>query len=171
MPDLATAVRTHLSQTKVVLAVALDKSCELLLDEMKLLTARIDHDLNQLREMGHPYRVTAEQGFPHPDWIVHNQSAGLQEGLKKIPATVLGNQIEAEIISEAYYTWFLLLGTRYMRPRDFVSAAIINREKEVEALIERAWFAVHDGANQPGNSVSVNLILHDLYPAQLPDRV
>lgn len=164
------AVNRHLGQLKTVMAVAIDKSAELLLAEMRILTSRIDHDLKQLREMGHPYRVAAEQGFPHSDWIVHNQSATLLAGLKRFPAAVSQDQIEAEIISEAYYSWFLLLGTEKMRARDFVSAAIINREKEVEAILERAFFAVHDGRTQGGESLQINLIPHDEYPAQLPEH-
>lgn len=161
------AAKRHLRDTRAIMTATLDRAAQLLLDEMRMLTAKVDHDLQALKELGHPYRAKAPQGQPHPDWLVHIQSGDLQAGLKRLPAQVRGGAVEAELHSQAPYTWYLLLGTRYMRPRDFVSAAIINREPDVNALLSRAWAALHEGSSAAVR-FQVTLLDHPVYPAQLP---
>jgi len=168
LDTLRTAIQLHMRDMRAAMVTATDQSAELLLQEMKFLASRIDHDLEQLRRLGHPYGANKPQGQPHPDWLVHIQSGELQQGLKRRPASLSGNKIEAEIISEARHTWFLLLGTRKMRPRDFVSAAIIKRRGEVEARYVAAFLAQLDTNNGQAFRTQVTLIPHTLYPAQLP---
>ena len=160
---------------KAAMVNACDQAAKLLLDEMRQLTSRIDHDLNALARMGHPYgwgkdRFGNERvpGRPHPDWIVHIQDGKLQAGLTKNPAYLSGNQIEAQILSKSPYTWYLLLGTRLMRPRDFVSSAIILRQNEVQKIFERAFLAVHDRVVGTVEPLEIHLLEHDEFPAQLP---
>lgn len=156
---------------RAAMTSACDESARLLLDEMKRLTARIDHDLNELRRMGHPYGwgKGRRPGVPHSDWIVHNQRGDLQGGLKMLPPQVSQLSVTSDILSQAKHTWYLLLGTVRMRPRDFVSAAILFRQREVERIFERHFLAAHDRSGTVGQSLSVRLIPHEEYPAQLPE--
>ena len=153
---------------RAAMTVATDRSAALLLEEMKLMTARIDHDLEQLRRMGHPYAKDKPPGQPHPDWLVHIQEGDLQSGLKRLPASISGQVIEAQILSEARHTWFLLLGTRKMRARDFVSAAIIKRRVEIEAMYLRMFLEQLDKHDPSAFRTQVKLIPHLDQPAQLP---
>jgi hypothetical protein len=162
------ATLTHMRDMRAAMTVATDRSAELLLEEMKFLAMRIDHDLEDLRRMGHPYAKGKPQGVPHPDWLVHIQSGDLQEGLRTLPASITGQQIEAQILSAARHTWFLLLGTRKMRPRDFVSAAIIKRRVEIEAMYLRLFVEQLDRQNPAAFRTEVNLIPHTEQVAQLP---
>jgi hypothetical protein len=162
------AMQAHLAGMREAMVEATTDSAQLLLNEMEFLTDRIDHDLKQLREMGHPYAVRNPQGQPHPDWIVHIQSGDLQKGLKLLPTRLTGGMIEADILSEARHTWYLLLGTRRMRPRDFVSAAIINRRIDVEAIYQRAFVEQLDIKAPGAFRTQVTLIPHPDRPAQLP---
>jgi len=168
LDTLRTATQVHMRDMRAAMVTATDQSAELLLQEMKFLASRIDHDLEQLRRMGHPYAKDKPQGQPHPDWLVHIQSGELQRGLKRRPVSLSGNKIEAEIISEARHTWFLLLGTRKMRSRDFVSAAIINRRSQIEARYVTAFLAQLDFNRGQSFRAQMTLIPHSLYPAQLP---
>lgn len=158
----------HMRDMRAAMTVATDRSAERLLEEMKFLAARIDHDLEDLRRMGHPYAKGKPQGQPHPDWLVHIQSGELQGGLRRLPAAISGQQIEAQILSEAKHTWYLLLGTRKMRPRDFVSAAIIRRRVEIEAMYLRLFVEQLDKQYPASFRTEVNLIPHTEQAAQLP---
>lgn len=157
---------------RAAMYTACDQAASLLLQEMKDLTARIDHDLEQLRKMGHPYgwENGREPGVPHPDWVVHMQDGELQGGLKKLPPQISGMKIQSDLLSQAKHTWYLILGTKRMRPRDFVSAALILRRDTVAAIFERHFLAVHDSISGTPSSEAMYLILgpHDEYPAQLP---
>lgn len=172
MASVDAAKQKLMRDMRAAMTQACDQSATILLDEMKALAARTDHDLKQLAEMGHPYGwgKGREPGDPHPDWIVHLQSGELYGGLKKTPAEVSHLKIRAEIHSEARHTWYVLLGTEKMRPRDFVSAALITREREVQRLFENA-LAI--GLGEPsttttGDPALVTLLPRDEFPAQLP---
>lgn len=154
---------------RAAMAAACDEGAKLLLDEMKLLTARIDHDLNELRRMGHPYRKDDRPGFPHSDWIVHIQKGDLQGGLKRLPPQVGQLSVTADILSQAKQTWYLLLGTVKMRPRDFVTAALRLRGEEVDRIFQRHFLAAHNGVGTSGTAVMIREIEHPVYPAQLPE--
>lgn len=161
------AKEAHLRDMRAAMYMAVDRASDALFQEMQMLTSRIDHDLDDLRRMGHPYRRKAPQGIPHSDWIVHIQNGDLKDGLKQYPVSMSKGVIQAQIASSARHTWYLLLGTRIMRPRDFVSAAMINRENEVEQIIGRAFMAVL--GNEPAQfELLWRTIPHPTYPAQLP---
>lgn len=176
LASIKQAEKEFLRDARAALVQAADRAAETLLAEMKRLTLRMDHDLNALRRLGYPYGKGVdrfgnprEPGRPHPDWLVHLQSGELQDGLRRVPASLRRNRVEAEIHSQAKHTWYLLLGTRLMRPRDFVSAAIINQEQNVQAIFERAFFALHDQVVGQLTPLDVTLIPHD-DEAQLPER-
>jgi hypothetical protein len=157
----------HLSRMRSEIAFAIDEAADRLYAEMEELISMTDHSLDDLRRMGHPYRRRAPQGFPHSDWLVHNQEGDLVNGLKRLPLSVRNNRIQVSITSSARHTWYLLLGTSKMRPRDFVSAAMINREDEVERIIGRA-FMVALGGEPTRFPLLWKTIPHMTYPAQLP---
>lgn len=161
------AKQAHMRDMRAAMFVAVDRAGDLLYSEMQTLTSRIDHDLEDLRRMGHPYRRKAPQGIPHPDWIVHIQGGDLKEGLGRLPIQMSKGQIQVQIVSRARHTWYLLLGTRLMRPRDFVSAAMINREDEVERIIGQAFMAAL-GGDPRQFPLKWTHIPHPTYPAQLP---
>lgn len=168
MASIDAAKARVMREVRAAMYQAVDQSAKVLLEEMKLLTSRIDHSLKQLEEMGHPYRQGEAPGNPHPDWIVHLQSGRLQAGLKRLPPVVTTQSIMADLLSEAPYTWYLLLGTRRMRPRDFVSAAMITRGPEIERIFDQHFQSVMDRPIRTGTSMTSRLIEHTLYRAQLP---
>ncbi len=172
LASIDAAKTAFMRDVRAAMYTACDQGAELLLAEMKTLTSRIDHDLKALRELGHPYGWGngREPGNPHPDWIVHMQDGELQGGLKKLPPQVSGLKIESDLLSEAKHTWYLLLGTKKMRPRDFVSAALIMRRDAVAAIFERHFLAVHDRTVGTPSSGAIFMSLgpHDEFPAQLP---
>ena len=104
LQGLRAAASEHLRDMRAAMTVVTDRSAALLLEEMKFLASRIDHDLEQLRQMGHPYAKGKPQGQPHSDWLVHIQSGELFGGLSKQPASISGQVIEAEILSDARHT-------------------------------------------------------------------
>jgi hypothetical protein len=157
----------HLRLMKSAMMSAIDDAADMVLAEMEELTALTDHTLDDLRRMGHPYRRRAPQGVPHNDWLVHNQSGDLVEGLSRKPLVVKKGSIEVAITSRSKHTWYLLLGTRKMRPRDFVSAAMIIREDEVERIIGR-MFMTALGGDPIRSPLMWKHIPHTTYPAQLP---
>lgn len=162
------AKEKHLREMQFMMASAIDQSANILFAEMKLLTSRIDHDLNDLRRMGHPYRKDDPPGIPHDDWIVHIQNGDLTGGMQRYPVAIMGRKIEAQIVSRAKHTWYLLLGTRKMRPRDFVSASMLIRQDEIERIITNAFLTALGAEAGRRYNLNWKLIAHDTYPAQLP---
>jgi len=150
------------------MADATDDAASILLTEMKRLTAIADHSLKDLADLGHPYRVGAPPNQPHSDWIVHRQSEDLYNGLRKTNPSFNGNTVTVELHSDSDHTWHLILGTPTMRPRDFVSAAIINTKAIVDRTFEMHWARLHDEFLQGGFRLDRRLIDHGAYPAQLP---
>jgi hypothetical protein len=148
MPDELTGVREQYKRFRKEMEWSMQAACnqaaELLLSEMRRLTDMRDHTLEELRKEGHPYRAKAPQGVPHLDFMVHLQSGELQSGLRRRPARVIGKIVSAELHSDSEHTWYVILGTRYMRPRDFVTAALINMDREVGAIFEAFHRVVHD---------------------------
>lgn len=159
-----------LRDAQAVLYRAANEAGDLLLDEMKRLASLVDHDLEQLRRMGHPYGWGKGRmpNVPHDDWRVHNQSGTLYGGLGRRPVSILNRQIETEIGSTAKHTWFVLLGTRLMRPRDFVTAAMIIQEQAINRVFESALKTLMDRTTGGGYRVRKVGLPHEEFPAQLP---
>lgn len=170
LASIDAASAKFLRDTKAAMARAVDQAADLLLAQIKQNISRIDHSLRDLELLGHPYRQGSPAGNPHPDWIVHIQSGKLIAGTAKLPVSLQGNRIRAGITSSSPYTWYLLLGTRLMRPRDYVSAAIILIEREIQQIFENAFASVQDKVAGNVQPLNVTLISHDLYSAQLPNR-
>lgn len=159
-----------LRDAEAIMFHAVNTAGDRLLEEMKQLTMRIDHDLEALRKMGHPYGWGADRppNVPHSDWIVHLQRGDLYGGLRRLPATVTNRQVETLFLSSARHTWYVLLGTRKMRPRDFVTAAMLIQEQSINRLFENALQPLLDRATPGGYQVRVVPLPHDQFPAQLP---
>ena len=162
------ARRRFMDSMSMAMTLAVDETADLLLKEMHELTSATDHSLRELGQMGHPYRRGAPQGHPHDDFIVHFQSGRLAKGIVRRPTR--GKRIiTAEIHSRSKYTWYLLLGTRYMRPRDFVSAALLIKTKEIAKIMERAHERLHEAYDSGVAFRPFRILLpHVQYPAQLP---
>lgn len=169
LKPLKEAHRHFLLLMSLTMQEAVDEATEVVFQEMRRLTNLTDHSLEQLRQEGHPYRAAAPQGNPHEDYLVHFQSGDLRRGLRR--TKVRGKSIiTAEIRSNSPYTWHLLLGTRYMRPRDFVSAAVINKTREVGRIFDKAHRRVHKEAEERFYKPFRILLPHTRFPAQLPDE-
>jgi hypothetical protein len=164
------AQEQHLRAMQEAMATATDHAATLLFEEMYAETSLEDHSLEDLRKMGHPYRQGAPQGVPHPDWLVHHQSGDLQEGLSRTPVQVSGSTAEVEFHSEAPYTWYLLLGTRYMRPRDFVSASLYKAKGVIQKTYEFYFKNTLDVKKSERYQAEVVPVYHDEFDPQLPSR-
>lgn len=147
---------------------AVEQSARDLVAAMETLTSMTDHSLADLARLGHPYGTHEPPNRPHSDWRVHHQSGDLQGGLGyRMNITQL---IEADIHSTAPHTWYLLLGTRYMRPRDFVSAALIRTQPRIANNFLEAHRMVHEIHQGKRFKTEMTLIPHEDIPAQLPRR-
>lgn len=143
-----------------------------LFDEMRGEVSMIDHSLADLRRLDHPYATRRPQGDLHPDYLVHVQREGhgesLLQGLQAKRAVSQGSRIVAEIHSHAKHTWFLLLGTPRMRPRDFVTASMIIQRHKITALYEQTMTALTGGSSGESFLIDLKKIDHAQWPAQLP---
>lgn len=111
---------------------------QLILEEMKDLTSMEDHTPEDLRKLGYPYRRDAPADHPHKDFRVHRQSGDLHDGLEIEQGQPGGVIISDGIVSHAPHTMHVILGTRSMRPRDFVTEAIDQTQDQVDAIYDQA---------------------------------
>ena len=149
LADVRRANREFLTKARTILRSATNEAAATLLGEMRGLASAVGPTLAELRAADHPYAVRHAPGSgPTADWIVHTTSGAdgrtgeLLAGLRRTRARVAGGVVEAEIHSDADHTWALLQGSPRMRPRDFVSAALVSREADVAAIYARAFEAV-----------------------------
>ena len=143
-----------------------------LVEEMEGLSSAIDHSLEDLRALGHPYSTQESAGSaPHPDFIIHEQSGDFLGSIGAEKVTVNEAAVEGGVhITDRKAEW-LLLGTPSMRPRDAVSSALIYREDQVAGIYQAAHAKVHDEpGSQEGFRMDVTLGDHGAYPAELPEK-
>ncbi len=80
----------------------------------------MDHDLKQLRKMGHPYALKSTKEIHDPPHQVHIQSGDLQNAIK-MEVLDDGRRIRVGVDdSEAPHAAAVILGTSRMVSRDFV---------------------------------------------------
>ncbi|MGH2361090.1 MAG: hypothetical protein ACRDGM_11205 [bacterium] len=167
--ELKQGLRDFRNQARRAMERATEEAAELLLSEMQQLTSLSDHDQRDLDALGNPYAWREPPGSLHPDWEVHRQSGDLQLGLRTEHGGVWQNgKLDSEIVSDSDHTWYLLLGTKLMRPRDFVSAAILNLQSEIVALYESEFAKIVDEYRPGGFAPQRKLIPHRRFKAQLP---
>lgn len=167
--DLEKAFKSYTRVVTLAMEAATDLAAETLLTQMHDDVSMEDHTQKQLDEMGNPYNWAHAAGNLHPDWQVHMQHQdGLRSDLTKTDAVNKNGIVTAEIHSGAPYTWYLLLGTVKMRPRDFVSAALIKQKAACNQIYESAWKQVNQNVQAGRMEQKVTLIPHETYPAQLP---
>lgn len=175
LADLEKNLESFRKDIRRTMTQATNAASKLVFDEMKGLAGSIDHTLEDLRRLGHPYSWHFRGTPPHPDYVVHVQREGhgesLLQGLQRLPARYQGGVIRSEIHSHAAHTWYVLLGTRRMRPRDFVTAALIVQRGQVAGLYEQAHAVLHDRARSGGFLITLQKMAHDTYPAELPEEV
>lgn len=170
LADVKRAFRKFERDMDKAMATATREAAELVLDEMQGLTRAIGYTLEDFRRMGHPYAWDAETQPPTADWITYLQERDLHEGLQRSPLLRSGGRVEAQILSSAPHTWYLLQGTRYMRPRDFATAALLYQEDEVAAIYQRHHARVHDLPGHTPNFRPERVdIPHEQFPAELPE--
>lgn len=170
LANVRQAKEAHLKQMQEAMAIATDHAATVVYEAMLAETALTDHSLQELRKLGHPYRQGAAPGNLHPDWLIHYQKGALQEGLKQGQVTKYRDSVEVGITSAAPETWYLLLGTRRMRPRDFVSAALIQTQKATSAIYEFYFKAALDKQVGSRYRIGVSPVPNDRYIPQLPKR-
>jgi len=175
LPELNASLDTFRKDARKAMTQATNAASRLVFDEMKGLAGSIDHTLEDLRRLGHPYSWHFRGTPPHPDYVVHVQREGhgesLLQGLQRLPARYQGGVIRSEIHSHAQHTWYVLLGTRFMRPRDFVTAALIVQRRKVADLYEQAHAALHDRSRSGGFLITLQKMAHDEFPAELPEEI
>ena len=130
--------------------------------------------LEDLARADYPYskRHAAGSG-PFADWITHIQSGDLHASIVIGNEVITAQSIEIEIHSASAHTWYVVQdasasGAGRMRPRDFVSAAIINQVDRVSSILARAHAGVHDTKEIQPFIPMVDLIDHGGVGADLP---
>jgi hypothetical protein len=120
----------------------LAKAGDIYLEEVDKVTDLTDHDLNELRKLGHPYAVEAEaRGVPpvhKDDRLLHEQSGYLKlsMGLNAIKQTA--RRFSQVITSRAPYLAWLIAGTQTMRPRRFHELAYLRGRTKIWAPLKQA---------------------------------
>lgn len=170
LADFKRAARQFERDVARAMAQATRASSRVLAEEMEGLAGAIDHSLQDLADLGHPYSAQLPKGSaPHPDFIIHDQSGDFLGSIGPEPVRTDENVTVGGVhITDRKAEW-LLLGTPAMRPRDNVSAAIIYQEDMVAEIYQKAHAAVHDEpGTQAGFRMDVELGDHGAYPAELP---
>ena len=163
------AKREFLKQLGVTMRAATDEAAAAVLTEIQGLTSLTDeHDYSVLRQLDHPYATRHAPWSEHADWLVHEQAGSLLRGLRRSRAAGGRGIAVADIYSAVSHTWFLLLGTPRLRPRDFVSAALISRREQVTDIY-RGHLTALLGEVASGVMVRTRLLDHDGHPAELPE--
>jgi phage-related minor tail protein len=104
------------------------KAAKDLRDRMKENAGLADHDLQDLKELGHPYS-TKYQGEPlhDPPWFVHTQSGDLQKAIRS-KTHKRRNAVTAQVgilnESEAPHAKHVIMGTSCLVSRDFVGETL-----------------------------------------------
>lgn len=144
--DMKTLKKSFMGQMRLAMTAAMDLAADVVLDEMRKLTSLTDHSLSDLAGLGHPYAAQLPAGIPHEDYLVHiqNVTRGLNIKFRKTQVRATRNLVRVNLHNDSDHLWYVVLGTRYMRPRDFVSAALINKTDEVGRIVESAYNQVID---------------------------
>lgn len=114
----------------------LKDAAEHLLTKMKEKAGWLDHTLDELEKLGHPYAIR-EPHPPHEGDIVHIQSRRLYNNIKIRQI----NQYAYDIgVDEAYvpYIRSVIFGTRYMMPRNFITATVNEEKHALQEIFEDA---------------------------------
>lgn len=175
LQELRAHYRGYINRLKRELEAATEDVAEDLAARMHDLTGLTDHTLAELRALDHPYARRNAPGILHDDWEVHRQEDDdgdiLQDQLRvEHEGRWDRGQVASEIHDDSAHLWYLLQGTVRMRPRDFASAAILQTVGDAEERYRKAFAAAGGVYKDDGNSIiEVDLIPHDLIPAQLPE--
>lgn len=114
----------------------LKKAADHLLEKMKEKAGWLDHTLDELEKMGHPYAIRAPHP-PHEDAIVHHQTRRLYNNIKIRQV----NQYAYDVgVDEAYvpYIRSVIFGTRFMMPRNFITATVVEEKNAVKDIFQEA---------------------------------
>jgi hypothetical protein len=143
---------------------------------MRGLTGAIGASLEDLARADHPYAKRHPAGSgPFSDWITHVQEGELNSGLSRGNTVTTPEAISVSIHSASAHTWYVIQDAQAtaagrMRPRDFVSAAIVYQVDQVSDLLQRAFASVHsDKTIQSGFRPVTTLIYHGGVHADLPE--
>ena len=165
LADVKRANREFLAKARTTLRAATNEAAAVLLGEMRGLASAVGPTLAELRAADHPYAARHAAGSgPTADWILHTTSGAdgrtgeLLAGLRRTRAKATGGVVTAEIHSDANHTWALLQGSPRMRPRDFVSAALISREADVTMIYAKAFTTLFGEGAATGYRPEVTLV-------------
>jgi len=144
----------------------------ILVEEMEGLSSAIDHSLEDLRALGHPYSTREAAGSaPHPDFIIHEQEGDFLGSIGAERVARTPEAVEGGVHITDHKAEWLLLGTPSMRPRDVVSSTLIYREDQAAEIYQAAHAKVHDEpGTQEGFRLEVTLGDHNGHPAELPEK-
>ena len=108
---------------------SLRRAAQILFDKIKENASLTDHTLKDLEKLGHPYAVRAPQEIHTPNTLVHTQSGNLVDAIYMSTENrriVVG--VDEEI---APYVKFVIEGTAFMIPRDFVRQSLEDIRSEM----------------------------------------
>ena len=135
----------HVNRTMETVSIMLDKKVT---ENMSL----VDHDLADLRRLGHPYRIGGE-GLHEPGYQVHNQSGRLlaskRSGIIKASisgaSSIRGYATKGDLSAtawcgvyerSAFYAPYIIYGTSKMIPRDFLTGSLNEIKDEATAYLK-----------------------------------
>ena len=108
-----------------------------------------DHSLEDLRKMGHPYRVGGPEDSVHgDDRIVHRQSGTLYNSIKLQPVSQeTSRRFTVYVSSDHPMLQGIIYGTPTMRPRRF-------HEKAYEDIKDKYWSPLMDALKKVNLRIS-----------------
>lgn len=157
------------------MAQATRAATTVLADEMRGLASSTGVSLADLAAAGHPYARRFPPGSgPKEDWIVHEQDGDLLGSIKGVPAIAGPDAVTGAVQVTSPHAGYVVqdeaASQSPMRPRDFVSAAVIYQEDRVAEIYRKAHAAVHDvPGDQGGFRMDVTLGEHGGFAADLPE--
>jgi hypothetical protein len=161
--EVAALTDLVLMDVRGIIKDAIEEVAQHLEEEMRANISFRDHSLEDLRAMGHPYarqhlgkgttgggRASSLGGLAgHKPWQVHIQE-GIIKGTKRGPGLLVDAlgidwaeskwEVAATVginQSEAFHVEYVVLGTKYMVARDFISGTFLEVVDELNKIFEQ----------------------------------
>lgn len=130
---MATEVEKLLARLQRRLKSKKERVARVIYEKIIEYASLTDHTLEDLRDMGYPYKKNAPQNIHVPPYLVHTQSGKLVEAVR-IEQTEKGWVIGIDE-SIAEHAKFVIFGTERMVSRDFITAAFNDSMPKIREIL------------------------------------